>query len=81
MIDLSNYTINQLTKLQSKVNKLISDYSDGHIYICKVRSYGRNWNENWIKNTKTLQDLCSYPDCENCEKNSRNLFLMNMLWE
>lgn len=46
MIDLSNYTINQLTKLQSKVNKLISDYSDGHIYICKVRSYGRNWNEN-----------------------------------
>ena len=26
MIDLSNYTINQLTNLQSKVNKLISDY-------------------------------------------------------
>ena len=58
-IDLSNYTINQLTELQSKVNNLISDYSDGHIYICKVRSYGRNWNENWIKNTKTLQDLCN----------------------
>jgi len=58
MIDLSNYTINQLTELQSKVNNLISNYSDGHIYICKVRSYGRNWNENWIKNTKTLQDLC-----------------------
>ena len=59
MIDLSNYNINQLTELQSKVNNLISNYSDGHIYICKVRSYGRNWNENWIKNTKTLQDLCN----------------------
>lgn len=58
-IDLSNYTIDQLVQLQSKVNNLISDYSDGHIYICKVRSYGRNWNENWIKNTKTLQDLCN----------------------
>lgn len=58
-IDLSNYSIDQLTQLQSKVNNLISDYSDGHIYICKVRSYGRNWNENWIKNTKTLQDLCN----------------------
>ena len=57
-IDLSNYTIDQLVQLQSKVNNLISDYSDGHIYICKVRSYGRNWNE-WIKNTKTLQDLCN----------------------
>jgi len=58
MIDLANYTIDQLVELQSKVNNLITDYSDGHIYICKVRSYGRNWNENWIKNTKTLQDLC-----------------------
>ena len=58
-IDLSNYSIDQLVKLRNKVNNLISDYSDGHIYICKVRSYGRNWNENWIKNTKTLQDLCN----------------------
>ena len=59
MINLSDYNIDQLVQLQSKVNKLISDYSDGHIYICKVRSYGRNWNENWIKNTKTLQNLCN----------------------
>jgi hypothetical protein len=58
MIDLTNYTIDQLVELQSEVNNLVSNYSDGHIYICKVRSYGRNWNENWIKNSKTLQDLC-----------------------
>ncbi len=65
MIDLSNYTIDQLTQLQSQVNNLIADYSDGHIYICKVRSHGRNWNENWIKNTKTLQDLCYEYDGDN----------------
>ena len=58
MIDLANYTIDQLVELQSEVNNLVANYSDGHIYICKVRSHGRNWNENWIKNTKTLQDLC-----------------------
>jgi hypothetical protein len=58
MIDLSNYTIDQLTQLQSKVNNLISEYSDGHIYICKIKSYGRNSTNKNIRNTKTLQDLC-----------------------
>jgi hypothetical protein len=58
MIDLANYTIDQLVELQSKVNNLITDYSDGHIYICKIRSYGRNFTNKNIRNTKTLQDLC-----------------------
>jgi hypothetical protein len=58
-IDLSNYTIDQLVELQSKVNNLISDYSDGHIYICKIKSYGRNSTNKNIRNTKTLQDLCN----------------------
>ena len=58
MIELANYTIDQLVELQSKVNNLITDYSDGHIYICKIRSYGRNFTNKNIRNTKTLQDLC-----------------------
>ena len=58
MIDLANYTIDQLVELQSKVNNLVAEYSDGHIYICKIRSYGRNFNNKNIKNKKTLQDLC-----------------------
>ena len=37
MIDLANYTIDQLVELQSKVNNLVAEYSDGHIYICKIR--------------------------------------------
>jgi hypothetical protein len=57
-MDFSNYTIDELVELKDKLNALISDYSDGHIYICKVRSYGRNWVERFITNVKTLQDLC-----------------------
>ena len=57
-MDFSNYTIDELVELKYKINCLITDYSDGHIYICKVRSYGRNWEEKGIKNVKSLEDLC-----------------------
>ena len=57
-MDFSNYTIDELVELKYKINCLITDYSDGHIYICKVRSYGRNWVERFITNVKTLQELC-----------------------
>ena len=57
-MDFSNYTIDELVELKDKLNALISDYSDGHIYICKVRSYGRNWVEKGIKNVKSLEELC-----------------------
>lgn len=57
-MDFSNYTIDELVELKDKLSALISDYSDGHIYICKVRSYGRNWVEKGIKNVKSLEELC-----------------------
>lgn len=57
-MDFSNYTIDELVELKYKINCLITDYSDGHIYICKVRSYGRNWVEKGIKNVKSLEELC-----------------------
>ena len=57
-MDFSNYTIDELVELKDMLNALISDYSDGHIYICKVRSYGRNWVEKGIKNVKSLEELC-----------------------
>ena len=57
-MDFSNYTIDELVDLKYKINCLITDYSDGHIYICKVRSYGRNWEEKGIKNVKSLEELC-----------------------
>lgn len=56
-MDLSNYTIEQLVELKNKINNRIESYEDGYIYICKCRSYGRNWTDNYIKNTHTLQEL------------------------
>lgn len=58
MTDLSKLTLDELVELRSKADSLIRDYSDGHVYICKVRSYGRVWTEKGIKNLKSLQDLC-----------------------
>ena len=57
-LDVSNLLLNELVELRDKINGMIWEYNDGHIYICKVRSYGRNWEEKGITNVKTLQELC-----------------------
>lgn len=51
-------TIHELVKLRSEIDNRIHNYKDGYFYICKVRSYGRNWTDNFIHNTYALQDLC-----------------------
>ena len=56
-MDLTNYTIEELKELKNIVSNMIHTYEDGYVYICKVRSYGRNWVESDIKNKHTLQDL------------------------
>jgi len=56
-MDLTNHTIEQLVELRNTINNMIDNYEDGYIYICKCRSYGRNWTDNHIKNTHTLQEL------------------------
>lgn len=58
MKDLNEYTIEELVDLRDEVSNLINKFKDGYFYICKVRSYGRNWNEYGIYNTHTLQELC-----------------------
>lgn len=57
-IDLTKYSIEELVELRDTISGVISDYRDGYFYICNVRSYGRNWRDNWIHNTHTLQALC-----------------------
>jgi hypothetical protein len=57
MIDLTQYTIEELDEIRNNINYHIDSYVDGYEYICKVRSYGRIWNEN-ITNSITLQELC-----------------------
>lgn len=55
---LKNLDFDQLKEVSYRTEALISDYKDGYLYICEVRSYGRNWKENWILNEHTLQKLC-----------------------
>ena len=57
-MDLTKYGIEELVELKNKISEMIYNYKDGYFYICNVRSYGRNWNDNFIYNTHTLQDLC-----------------------
>ena len=58
-MDLSNYNIDELIELKNKIDGMIYNHRDGYFYICKVRSYGRNWADNGIYNIHTLQELCN----------------------
>jgi len=56
-IDLSKHTLEELDELKNKINNYIDSYNDGYLYICKVRSYGRNWSV-FVSNPFALQNLC-----------------------
>ena len=55
--DLTKYTIEEIVDIKNKCSNHIEYYSDGYDYICKVRSYGRNWTVN-VYNVYSLQELC-----------------------
>ena len=61
MIDFKQYTIEELQELRNNLNNYIYNYDDGYLYICKVRSYGRNWIEH-VTNKISLQELCDRYD-------------------
>lgn len=56
-MELSNLLFEELIELKNRVDSAIYSYKDGYIYLCKVRSYGRNWTES-VNNTHELQELC-----------------------
>ena len=56
-LDLSKYTLEEIAIIRDKCDSYIRNHMDGFIYICKVRSYGRNWRE-LIGNLHSLQELC-----------------------
>ena len=56
-MELSNLSFEELVELKDRVNSAIYSYKDGYVYICKVRSYGRNWTEN-VSNIHELEELC-----------------------
>jgi hypothetical protein len=63
-MDFTKYTIEELVELRNKIENYIHFYEDGYVYICKVRSYGRNWTERSIKNKHSLQGLIYQYDGE-----------------
>ena len=56
-MELSNLPFEELIELRNRIDGMIRSYKDGYLYICKVRSYGRNWNEK-INNVFELEELC-----------------------
>lgn len=58
-LDLTKYTFEELITIKNSVNDYLYSYSDGYIYICEVRSFGRNWTER-VSNVYNLEELCDY---------------------
>jgi hypothetical protein len=56
-MELFNLPFEELIELRNRIDGMIRSYKDGYLYICKVRSYGRNWTEN-VNNTFELEQLC-----------------------
>jgi hypothetical protein len=56
-MNLSDYTFDELVKLKNEIESHLYSVSDGYLYLCNVRSYGRNWTERPL-NTYSLSELC-----------------------
>ena len=63
-MNLSDYTFDELVKLKNEIENHLHSVSDGFLYLCKVRSYGRNWTER-PSNTYVLNELCWQYDGDN----------------
>jgi hypothetical protein len=57
-IDLAKLTFDEIVSLRNKVNNYLYNYEDGYLYICKVNSFGRHWDE-YVSNAFTLEELCN----------------------
>jgi hypothetical protein len=57
-IDLTKLTFDEIVSLRNKINNYLYKYEDGYLYICKVHSFGRHWDE-YVSNAFTLEELCN----------------------
>ena len=62
-MNLSDYTFDALVKLKNDIESYLRSTPDGFLYICKVRSYGRNWIERH-ENSYSVNELCIRYDGE-----------------
>lgn len=56
-MNLNDYSFDELVKIKNEIENHIYSTSDGFLYLCNVRSYGRNWVER-PSNTYVLSELC-----------------------
>lgn len=61
ILNLTKYSIEDLVSLKNEINNHLHFYVDGYLYICNVRSYGRQWKQN-VNNLHSLQELCNQYD-------------------
>ena len=59
IMNKEEFKIEKLVEMRNEIDARIQNYKDGYFYICNVRSYGRNWKDNYIFNIHTLQELCN----------------------
>lgn len=56
-MDFTKYSVEELRELQNSIAYYLHDMNDGFVYICEVRSYGRNWKQV-LTNEVAVNDLC-----------------------
>jgi hypothetical protein len=56
-MDFTKYSVEELRELQNRIGDYLQNRDDGFVYICKVRSYGRNWKV-FLTNELAVNDLC-----------------------
>ena len=61
ILDLTKHSIEDLVSLKNEIENHLYFYVDGYLYICNVRSYGRQWKQS-VNNLHSLQELCNQYD-------------------
>ena len=57
-IDFTQHSVEELRELQNKIGYYLQTRNDDFVYICEIRSYGKNW-VNKYTNELAVNDLCA----------------------
>jgi hypothetical protein len=56
-MDFTKYSVEELRELQNRIGYYLQTRNDDFVYICEIRSYGKNW-KNVLTNELAVNDLC-----------------------
>ena len=57
-MDFTQHSVEELRELQNKIGYYLQTRNDDFVYICEIRSYGKNW-VNKYTNELAVNDLCA----------------------